>query len=126
MDAVAQGRRQDGSQVDPDLLDPCVVSELLDTVEPERLLAFSDTVRAGCREAIAELRLAAGSVEETVTVAHRLKGLVGNLGLRKLSEIAAELEQSQAWSDGARLAAADALEARLEPSLAAFRERVCR
>lgn len=126
MNASDNSQPQGSDVVDPDLLDPVVVSELAATITYHRLLVFSEALRAGCHEAIVELRDAAGSTDETVAVAHRLRGMVSNLGLRKLSEIAAKLERSETWPSEARLSAVAEFEARLAPSLAAFQVGVKR
>lgn len=121
MDTVAHTNSQDDNQVDLELLDLMVISELSGAIPSQRLIVFSVALRNACHEAIAELRTASSSAEDTAAIAHRIKGMVGNLGLRKLSEIAAKLEQSAAWSSGARLSAIVDFEAGLEPSLTAFR-----
>lgn len=115
---------EDSHQVDTDLLDAAVLAELTSTVGAERLIVFSEAVRTGCHEALAELRHAADAADQVATIAHRLKGLVGNLGLVRLSEIASELERSEAWSRDARLTAIARFEALLDTSLAAFQSSV--
>ena len=121
MNTSVRTESKDDRTVDLDLLDPTVMAELSGAIPSQRLIVFSEALRSACRESIMELRTASCSAEETVAIAHRIKGMVGNLGLRKLSEIAASLERSEAWSSDARLSAIVQFEAHLEPSLTAFR-----
>lgn len=124
MNTVPPTDSQDGTEVDPDLLDLPVVTELCGAIPSQRLMVFSDAVHNACHDAIVELRTGSTSAEDTVATAHRIRGMVGTLGLRKLSEIAGKLERSEAWSTDARLSAILEFEATLGPSLAAFQARV--
>ena len=121
MNAIAQVRQDGGRPVDNELLDPMVISELSAVIPSERLIIFSEALRAGCHEAITELRATTTCFDQTAAIAHRLKGMVGNLGLGKLTEIAVNLETSETWSPEARSTAITEFEDRIEPSLAAFR-----
>ena len=121
MDTVVHTESKDDRSVDLDLLDPTVIAELSRAIPSQRLIVFSEALRSACHEAIMELRTASCSAEDTVSIAHRIKGMVGNLGLRKLSEIAASLERSETWTSDARLSAIVEFELDLEPSLTAFR-----
>lgn len=126
MDTTAQFGAPIGAQGDGSLIDTTVISELGAAIPIHRLLTFSDAIRFGCSEAISEFRAAAGSSGETAAIAHRVKGMVGNLGLRRLAEIAAALEQSGTWPLETRLSAVAEFEAQLEASLDAFQAEVRR
>jgi HPt (histidine-containing phosphotransfer) domain-containing protein len=122
-------------RVDPSVLDPARLEELLDLDpgDPSLLLRFIGRFGANAREAVDGMRgaLEAGEAHRLGRVAHGLKGSSANLGAHRLAELCKEVElmgeggvlATQAQLDGVA-AEVEAAAAALEGFAAALEEPV--
>jgi len=85
----------DGDGADGDLLDRDKLAELYEALGAESLAMMLDMVDSSVQAEMAAIRvaLAHGDRQAAHRACHTLKGFAGNLGLQRLSRVAAELDQ---------------------------------